>query len=125
MEDGEYFFRAEFDRSAKAFGQPQPARKWKPSIYMPRTACRLTLEVTNVRVERVQDIREADAVAEGAPEPPAEPLSGNPAMWPCDYRESFRQLWDSINDKRGFGWDSNPWVWVVDFVKKEGEHVNG
>ena len=89
---------------------------WRPSIHMPRWASRITLEVTNVQVERVQDISEEDAKAEGVcihnfSECQRE---NNLAFWEL-YRHGFRSLWDSINGKRGYGWDSNPWVWVVKF----------
>ena len=79
--------------------------KFRPSIHMPRWASRLTLEVTTVRVERLQDISEADARAEGCP---VECQEGNAVDW-------FSGLWDGINAKCGYGWDSNPWVWVIEF----------
>jgi hypothetical protein len=82
---------------------------WRPSIHMPRWASRLTLEVTGVRVERVQDISEVDAGAEGIE------CGGE---WEYDTaRNAFRDLWDSINGARGYGWDANPWVWVVEFKR--------
>jgi hypothetical protein len=75
-----------------------------PSIFMPRWASRLTLEVMSVRVERLNDITAEDAIAEGILVGPSE-----------GKRYAFSQLWDSINAKRGYGWDVNPWVWVVTF----------
>ncbi|WP_373379858.1 hypothetical protein [Cupriavidus nantongensis] len=87
----------------------------KPSIHMPREACRIQLEVTDVRVERLNDCSEADAIAEGiAPELDGWTDYSNPScqmfISPVD---SYRTLWDSIN---GAGaWDANPWVWVVEF----------
>lgn len=84
------------------------ALKWKPSIHMPRWASRITLEVTDIRVERVQDIGTLDAMAEGAA---PLPVVGGTAS----YTHGFRVLWDSINAKRGYGWDVNPWCWVVTF----------
>ena len=82
-------------------------RKSIPSIHMPRWASRITLEITNVRVERVRDIKERDAIAEGASE---YPLLGVNSM-----KTRFRYLWDSINAARGYGWEVNPWVWVIEF----------
>lgn len=83
-----------------------PAR-WRPSIFMPREACRIRLEVTDVRIERLNDITPGDACSEGIEFPP----DGVP--WdPCD---AFADLWDQINAKRGFDWETNPWVWVVAF----------
>ncbi len=83
--------------------------KWKSSRYMPRKAARLFLKITNIRIERIQDISQKDAKAEGVtkqyiPCPPGE-----------DYKLEFSYLWDSINMKRGYGWDLNPHVWIYDF----------
>ena len=85
---------------------------------MPRWASRINLEVKAVRVERVQDIKAEDALAEGVNS------DGNMFM---DYQRkdfcrtwsvrSFQSLWDSINAKRGYAWDTNPWVWVVEFAR--------
>ncbi len=84
--------------------------KWRPSIFMPRWASRISLEVTAVRVERVRDISEEDARAEGVDSIVATDTYSS-------YRMGFRKLWDSINAKRGYSWESNPWVWVVEFKR--------
>ena len=93
---------------------------WRPSIHMPRWASRILLEVTAVRVEQLQDISEADAIAEGIEHWDA---SGNnewadysdPAGLPLSARESYRTLWEQINGPGS--WDTNPWVWVVEFKR--------
>ena len=87
-----------------------------PSIHMPRWASRIRLEIASVRVERVRDISEKDAEAEGidCTEPFKVPYRGQYMATP-ELRFSF--LWDSINAKRGFGWDVNPWVWRIEFKR--------
>ena len=78
-------------------------------------ASRILLEITNVRVERVQEISEEDAKSEGVSLSWAEgQIRGG------TWRQGFAQLWDSINAKRGYGWDANPWVWVVEFKRVDG-----
>lgn len=84
---------------------------WKPSIFMPREAARIFLRVTNVRVERLSEITEEDAIAEGI----RIGIGGMP-YFSC--REAFAALWNSLNAKRGYGWDSNPWVWVISFERE-------
>lgn len=80
---------------------------WRPSIHMPRWASRINLEITNVRVERLQDISEADAMAEGT-----------------QGKHSFAALWDTINVKRA-SWASNPWVWVIEFAPASDGETKG
>lgn len=100
----------------KADGKPANENfgPWRSPIHMPRWASRLTLEVTDVRVERVQEISTADAIAEGM-------LDDGGGEYAIDgmsvAQVRFMDLWDSLNVKRGFGWDVNPWVWVVTFRK--------
>ena len=84
--------------------------KWKPSIYMPRWASRINLEITEIRVERVQEIRGWDCISEGCPK--IEASTGLARQW-------FTTLWDSLNAKRGYGWESNPWVWVISFKRTD------
>jgi hypothetical protein len=87
--------------------------RWFPSIYMPRHESRITLEVTGVRVERLQSVTEDDAKAEGVP-----PMLGAPEPVDPQYRDGFRQLWDGINGTRpGCAWADNPFVWVVSFKR--------
>jgi hypothetical protein len=94
--------------------------KWHPSIFMPRKAARLFLEVKGVRIERVQDITEEDARAEGVDGGcltcgESEPCGCNN---PCpDCRDAFIWLWNHLNSKRGYPWDSNPYVYVYEFMR--------
>jgi len=95
---------------------------WKPSIHMPRAAARIFLRVKDVRVGKLQDISEEDAWREGCRGKPAcigISACGTPreACSCCRVsgKEEFQALWDSLNAKRGYGWDVNPWVWVIEF----------
>lgn len=88
---------------------------WKPSIHMPRAACRTLLEVTGVRVERLNSISQEDAQAEGMEltgwRPTySDPDSGGEVWTPYD---NFAQLWESIYGEES--WKANPWVWVIEF----------
>ena len=101
---------------------------WSPSIHMHREASRITLEVTDVRVERVQEISADDAEAEGIPTHVVEHTfrkcyrgAGERAAKRIEY---FSRLWDNLNAKRGYGWDANPWVWVVAFRRHTGSTTN-
>ena len=99
-----------------------PEMLWRPSIHMPRWASRILLEVTDVRVERLQDISEDQCIAEGIEGcvPGCQsPYDGDGAP-ECDcmnlsYEESFQALWSSINGAKS--WSANPWVWVVEFKR--------
>lgn len=93
-------------RAHPGIGAEFPGGKWRPSIFMPRKLSRLTLEVTEVRVRRLQEISEEDAKAEGM-----DPGTGENVAW-CRFQ--FSTLWDSINGKRA-PWASNPWVWAITF----------
>jgi hypothetical protein len=75
--------------------------KWKPSIHMPRYASRITLEITDVRVELLKAISNDDARAEGIP------IDSEAVVW------SYRQIWEAINGEGS--WDKNPWVWAISF----------
>lgn len=103
--------------------EPKPSLKGKPSIHMPRWISRITLEIVSVRVERLQDITEKAAIAEGVE------VS---SVWPSSFRDyqdddgwfahsvgSYHSLWESINGPGS--WKANPWVWVVEFKRVESE----
>ncbi len=104
-----------------AHGKNYPGNvKYRPSIHMPRWASRITLEITDVHAQRIQEISEDDARAEGIPI--SEQFPGRYLTPAGDYAEpriAFMRLWDSINAKRGFGWDSNLWVWAITFKRIE------
>ncbi len=111
----------------KADGEPvhfeHYNESWKPSIFMPKEAARIFLKVTDVRVERLQDISEEDALAEGI-----KVIDKDEAYFDYEFngknghyataRGSFASLWQSINCKK-HPWDSNPWVWVYTFERVE------
>lgn len=101
-----FVYRADTDDGASC----QVAR-WTPSIHMPRSACRLLLEISDVRAERLNDISEQDALAEGVDDgtSPAAIATG----WFEKPRRAFRRLWERIYGQES--WNSNPWVWVVEF----------
>jgi hypothetical protein len=117
--DGEHaFYRADYLHDPN--GDRKHGIAWRPSIHMPRWASRITLEVTSVRVERLQGISADDAKAEGI----SEFIGG----WWCEHddaeqiagmtpQEGYRHLWERINGPGS--WDANPWVWVVSFRRIE------
>lgn len=94
--------------------------RWRPSIHMPRWTSRITLEITDVRVERLQDISEADAVAEGCkpirPELVQDGLIVRPGRSAV---EEFQLVWEEIHG--GGSWEKNPWVWVIEFKMEQQE----
>ena len=88
--------------------------RWTPALFMPRWASRITLEIVSVRVERVQDISDADCEAEGVR------CNRTIGGWDCDgfafAKDAFKNLWDTIYAKNTeYKWDANPWVWVIEF----------
>ncbi len=100
--------------------------KWKPSIHMPRWACRLFLDLADVRCQRLQDITREDVRAEGIPETYGEVPGWVEERFPgmaghewdnLRWDEQWAKAWDSINGDRG-AWSTNPWVWVLDFTMK-------
>lgn len=94
------------------------AWRWMSPIHMPRWASRITLEITDVRVERLQDISESDAIAEGCrPVRPEIVLDGLVARTGRSAVDEYCQLWESIHGPES--WSANPWVWVIEFKKLE------
>ena len=86
----------------------------RPSIFMPRWASRINLEITGVRVERLQEITWQDCKAEGITLETDLFPTVNPES---KYLDRFKRLWDFLNAKRGYGWSANPWVWVIEFKR--------
>jgi hypothetical protein len=99
----------------RAASENADVARWYPSIFLPRIASRITLEITNIRVERLQEISSADIQAEG--------------ILPKDYpngtyisefdweRRLWAEGWNALSAKRGYSWESNPFVWVIEFKK--------
>ena len=107
----EWLYRADYEwREGKVIG----CHKWTPSILMPRRASRITLEIVNVRVERLQDISEADAIAEGVVNHGNHwHAAENTDLQFSTARAAYCGLWESINGPGS--WAANPWVWVIEF----------
>lgn len=95
-------YRADMDVEDDMHARDFP---WKPSIFMPRAVSRLTLEIVSLRVERLQDITEEDAKAEGVPF----------SMMASTHRLGFQNLWASVNGLKS--WDENPFSWVIEFKR--------
>lgn len=108
----------------------EPKCKWRPSIFMPRWASRILLEIVDVRFERLQEITRDNAKAEGV---------SNIWSWTPDRKHDYHRrgllnpyvanysvLWDEIHEKSliGNGWNANPWVWVIEFKRLETVHAN-
>ncbi len=94
--------------------KPYWAGRRRPSIHQPKWASRILLEVQEIQVERIQEIGVGDCLREGVAH--LNDFGGGP-------RASFNRLWDSINDHRGYGWEANPWVWVVSFKVLQKERI--
>lgn len=95
--------------------------EWKPSIFMPKEAARIWLKVTNVSVERLQNIIEDGAKAEGANWKNGKNVGWEEKMWRTAI-ERFAKIWDSTikkSDLDRYGWNANPWVWVIEFERCE------
>lgn len=112
---GVAYYRQGFDRS-------QTGIRWRPSIHMPRWASRINLLINSVRVERVQDIGEEDAIDEGIDQHMDDGVMyyGDYGRGYADPKMAFRALWDTIYSKKPeYNWQSNPWVWVIKFEVKK------
>lgn len=100
---------------------PLGSCSWKPSIHMPKAASRIFLEITDVKIERLQDISQEDAYAEGILPMPHRPASegctqhADSSLIRDCYVCAFRHLWNQINGPLGYPWDKNPWVWAITF----------
>jgi len=92
--------------SAWGYGDSFKDIRWCSPFFMPRWASRITLEIINIRIERLQEIDPMDALHEGCH-----------IDWSIENcpEKQFQRVWDSIYAKKGFGWDKNPWVWVIEF----------
>lgn len=106
-----YYYRAgdwpECNMFLKDDGSYSENVPWRPSIHMPRDAARIFLKVTNVRIERLQDITEEGAIKEG--------FNEVPELFTA--KDLFESEWNSIYSKRDYPWAYNPWVWVIEFEK--------
>jgi len=104
---------------ADYYGGKEPILRWRPSIHMPKEAARIFLRVTDVRAERLQDIKSADCVSEGAVKRPDMTKRGDLVLH-SRYRMEFADLWDSTIAPAvmaDHGWGANPWVWVICFER--------
>ena len=98
--------------------------RWRSSMFMPRRLSRIDLLVTDVRCQRLQEITEEDAIAEGAapwPHNPEQPMTSGELGSASPFRSGFACLWDDINAARGYTWFSNPWVWAYTFQVERGD----
>ncbi len=109
-----YLYRADYPDGATTYdfdGHRCDLPRWSPSIHMPREAARIFLRVTDVQVERLQDVTEEDAIKEGCTA-----HGGNLAL------DEFEVVWHNTlkpTDRSIYGWDANPWVWVIEFERRE------
>ena len=113
-ENGEYVYRTNYG-TTEDDSFPPSMFKWKPSIHMPKEAARIFLKVTNIRVERLQDISEEEAIKEGAKAYGPNNCSGTST------RIAFAEIWDKTTTEHE--WRTNPWVWVIEFEKISKEEI--
>lgn len=107
--------RHPFEHGACVRYEPFEGYEKKSPLFMPRWASRITLEITGVRAERIQDITADDCMAEGIDPSDVSGIGSDHALI-----KAYRELWDSLNANRGYGWDANPFCWVVSFKRVEG-----
>lgn len=122
---GRYMYRADYSDTEKFYIDGQEIKlRWYPSIHMPKEAARIFLQVTNVRAERLQEIDEQGAIAEGCSSGHFETKGGpwgvedDPDEWTA--RDDFCRVWDSTvkpAERDRYGWPANPWVWVTEFLR--------
>ena len=114
-----YIYRADYSDTEKFYrGGKEIEMKWHPSIHMPKEAARIWLKVTDVRVERLQEITSKQICKEGVEVEEPYVLNGE------EKRYAFSNLWNSTikkSDLDRYGWNANPWVWVIDFERCERE----
>ena len=116
-----WYYSTESEEIRDAFAA---RRIWRSSRYMPRWASRIVLELTEVRVQQLQEISEWDARAEGAPRDVATISVGGRVRYSEPvYRYGFEVLWDETNEERGYGWGVNPWVWCLTFRRLKGQET--
>ena len=122
---GRYMYRANYSDTEKFYMNGREIKMvWRPSIHMPKKAARLFLRVTNIRIERLQDITTEDALSEGIKDPYdyQEPIwyDTHKDLLNCAERASFAGMWETTLKPANlprYGWDANPWVWVIGFVR--------
>lgn len=117
---GRYMYKADYAVGEKFFRNgKEVAIRWHPSIHMPKEAARIFLRVKEVRLERLQGIKNYECVDEGAVKRPNITKRGDLVLH-NRYREEFARLWGSTikpTDRDKYGWDANPWVWVIEFER--------
>lgn len=112
--NGEYVYRTNYG-TTEDDSFPPSLYKWRPSIHMLKEAARIFLKVTDVKLQRLQDITEEEAMKEGCAA-----IRDKDGITFISAKGRFHMFWDSIYAKQGYGWDANPWVWVYEFEGMEG-----
>lgn len=110
----QFVYKASVHSDWMEYAKEKYGYKWKPSIFMPKEAARIFLRVTDLRLERLHDISEEDAIAEGCPYG-----KGNGSIDYALGNKHFPTLWANINGEKN--WDDNPYVWVISFEKIKNE----